>query len=123
MAIEIPGQMVTLPAAVDLSARQFTFVTVSSTGGAATPTDGASVFGVLQNKPTSGLAATIMINGVSKITNPASTVAVGDIIASTTAGQPVGLGSGDYAVGRIVEGSSGGADRILSVSIESIGTT
>lgn len=123
MAIEIPGQMITLPAAVDLSGRQFTFVTVSSTGGAATPTAGASVIGVLQNKPTSGQAATVMINGVSKVTSAASTIAVGDVIATTTAGQPAALTSGDYAVGRIVSGSSGGAGRVLSVNIEPIGTT
>lgn len=123
MAVEIPGQMVTLQASTDLSLRQFTFVTVDANGHAAAPVAGASVFGVLQNKPGDDEAATVMINGMSKIIAPASTLSVGDLVATSTAGQPVPPGVGDYVVGRITHGSSGGAGRVLTVAIEPIGTT
>lgn len=123
MAIEIPGQVVTLPASTDLSAFQFAFVTVNASGEAAMPAAGASVYGVLQNKPFTGEAASIMTNGISKMVVPASTLSVGDLVATSTDGEPVPLSTGDYAVGRVVRGSSGGAGRILSVQIEPIGTT
>ena len=124
MAIEIPGQVVTVPASADLSAFQFRFVTIDNSGELAMPTTGASVYGVLQNKPDAqGIAASVMTNGISKMTAPASTVAVGEIITTSTDGEPVPLSAGDHAVGRVVRGSSGGAGRFLSIQIEPIGTT
>lgn len=123
MAYEIPGQMVTLAASTDMSALQFRFVTVGSDGRAAKPSAGASVMGVLQNKPTEDQAASIMIGGISKIQATASTLAEGDLCATSTAGEAIPLSAGHYAVGRIVDGSSGGAGRVLSVQIQPVGTT
>lgn len=124
MAYEQPGQLVTRPAGADLSSHQYKFVTLDASGNAILPgsTAGPSVFGVLQNKPVSGDAATIMISGISKVQAPSSTVSVGDVVAASSAGFAVPLVAGDYAVGRIVSGTSGGA-RVLSVHIAPIGTT
>ena len=124
MAIEIPGQVVTVPASGDLSGLQFRFMTLDSAGEAAKPAEGVPIYGVLQNKPDAqGIAATIMTNGISKMTTIASTVSVGDLVATSTAGEPIAVTSGDFTVGRVVRGSSGGAGRFLSIQIEPIGTT
>lgn len=125
MAYEIPGQMITLPSGSTLLAtRQFTFVSVNGSGQAVSPTDGAAVIGVLQNKPTAvGQGASIMINGVSKIKAAGSTLASGDLCATSTSGRATAVGAGEYTIGRIVFGSSGSTDRVLSVNLEPIGTT
>ncbi len=121
MAIEIPGQMVTLAASTTIT--QYTFVDVGTDGRLIAPTSGAAVFGVLQNKPTEDQAGTVMINGVSKILTDATTMSVGDLVATSTAGYAVDVAATDYAIGRIVKGTSGSTGRILSVQITAIGTT
>jgi len=125
MAYEIPGFAFTLPASANLSTFQYTFVTVDAAGEAGPPaTTGEAILGVLQNKPTvQGQAASIMVNGISKITAPASTLAEGDLCEASTAGQAIPLAAGGNAVGRIVSGSSGGAGRVLSVLITPYGST
>jgi len=123
MAVEFPGKVVTSPAGADLSTSQFRFVTINGNGQAVIASTGAPVFGVLQNKPKLGQAASIMVDGISKMVAPASTLSAGDLVAVGANGQPAPLAAGNYAVGRVVRGSSGGAGRILSVSIEPIGTT
>lgn len=127
MAIEIPGQMVTYPAG-STNLEQFTFVGMNTSGQVVRPSAGAPIVGVLQNKPNSngtddGPAASVMLNGVSKIKAPASTLSIGDLVATSTAGYAIPPSAGHYTVGRIVNGSSGGAGRILSVQIDPIGTT
>lgn len=125
MAYEIPGKMITLPAGADLSSSQYLFVTADTSGNAVLPgsTEGVSILGVLQNKPTSGQAASVMIDGVSKVRAISSTVAAGDIIAASSAGYAVATVTGDNAVGHILAGTSGGLDRVLTVHITPIGTT
>ena len=125
MAYEIPGQMITLPSGSTLlAARQFTFVSVNTSGQAVSPVDGASVIGVLQNKPTAvGQGASIMISGVSKIVAAGSTLASGDLCATSTAGRATARGGGEYAIGRIIAGSSGSTGRVLTVNLESLGST
>ena len=125
MAFEIPGFAFTLPAAANLSTSQYTFMTIDAGGEAFLPaTTGEAILGVLQNKPTvQGQAASIMVNGISKITAPASTVSNGDLVEASTLGQAIALAAGGNAVGRIVGGSSGGAGRVLSVLITPYGST
>lgn len=123
MAYEIPGQMVTAPAG-STTLVQFTFVTLDASGQAVVATNGASVYGVLQNKPTlAGQAASIMLDGISKVLAHGSTVASGDLISASTVGYAAALSAGDYAVGRVVAGSSGSTGRVLSVQITPVGTT
>lgn len=125
MAFEIPGFAFTLPAAADLSTNQYRFVAIDASGEVGLPaTTATAILGVLQNKPTvQGQAASIMINGISKITAPASTVAEGDIVQASTLGQAVAHATGGMAIGRIVGGSSGGAGRVLSVLLAPYGST
>jgi len=125
MAIEIPGQVVTVAASTDLSALQFRFMTLDSNGEAAVPAGStAPIYGVLQNKPNAqGIAASIMVNGISKMRPTASTLSVGDLVASSTSGEPIPVAGGDFTVGRVVRGSSGSTGRIISVQLEPIGTT
>ncbi len=115
--------MVTLAASTDLSGHQYKFVTVASDGRLALPSTGASVFGVLQNKPTEDQAGTVMIAGISKIKATASTMGLGDLVYTDSSGRASTGGAGDYAVARVVGGSSGAVDRVLSVEITPIGTT
>lgn len=123
MAYEIPGQMVTLQASTDLSDYQYRFVTVDSNGKAALAANGAPVFGVLQNKPSDDQAASIMINGLSKVVAHGSTVAVGDLVTSSSVGMAAAAAAGEYTVGRVVLGSSGSTGRVLTIALEPIGTT
>ena len=67
MAFELPNFVITLPAAADLSAKQFYFVKIDTSGQAAlAATTGEAVIGVLQNKPTQGQAAQVMVQGITK---------------------------------------------------------
>jgi hypothetical protein len=129
MAFEIPGQMITLPASTLVASSsggdsdRYRFVSVSTAGQATHPSSGAAAIGVLQNQPkTENDMATVMVSGVSKVKlNAASTVGVPDLVAVSTDGEVIALAAGDAAVGRIVAGTSGGAGRIVSVLIGSVG--
>jgi hypothetical protein len=69
MAFELPGFVDgTRPAGADLSSHQYKFVKLNSSGQVvicAAATD--KPYGILQNKPTSGQAAEVMKNGLSKM--------------------------------------------------------
>lgn len=130
MAYEIPGQMITVAASTVMSAYQFRFVTLNASGLLTLPTStaGVSTIGVLQNKPADdgtadGPAGSVMINGVSKVKATASTLSAGDLCAASSAGFAVPVVAGDYVVGRVLGGSSGGAGRVLTVLLQNIGTT
>lgn len=126
MAYEIPGRTITLEAAADLSARQFHFVGVDSAGKAAlaiTSTGEADVLGILQNKPTAGQAASIMIDGVSKIVAVGSTMSAGDLVTNSTAGRATPHTAGDMIRGRVLFGSSGSTGRVLTMVLQDIGST
>jgi hypothetical protein len=84
---------VTLVAGADLSAKQYTFVKLNSSGQAiavAAATDVA--IGVLQNKPTSGQEAEVLIVGGTKIVaSAAATLGTALNIGTTSAGKAVAL--------------------------------
>jgi len=126
MAYEIPGRTITLEASTDLSAYQFRFVGVDSAGKAAlaiTSTGDADVLGILQNKPTAGQAASIMIDGVSKIVAAGSTMSAGDLVTNSTAGLAAVHSAGDMIRGRVLFGSSGSTGRVLTMVLQDIGST
>ena len=125
MAYEIPGRTITLAASTDLSAAQFHFVGVGSDGRAAlsiNSTSETSVLGILQNKPTEDQAASIMIDGVSKVIAAGSTLAAGDLVGNTTAGRAGVRTAGDRIRGQVLYGSSGSTGRVLTMVIRD-GTT
>jgi len=103
MAYETPILDTTLLAGVDLSSSQFCAVVVNSSGQAVLPSavsTGSKIMGVVQNKPTSGTAATIRVEGITKLmTN--GTVAPGDWVkVNNTSGKIVTTTtSGDQIVG------------------------
>jgi hypothetical protein len=126
MAYEIPdqGQLYTLPASTGLIGKQFRFVVVNGSGQAELPAVGVAVAGVLQNTPeVANDACTVLGAGISIVEAAGSTVAVGDLVSASSIGRAKAVGAGEYAVGRVVFGSSGSTGRYLSVRLESIGTT
>lgn len=99
MAYEIPGFSFTLLAATDLSGSQFCGVDVDSNGKAAFPVQGKRCIGVIQNKPKSGEAATIVVSGVTKVKVGITGLVAGNNVTvddDGTAIQPTNL---DRAIG------------------------
>ena len=95
MAYEISNYAVkvTLVAGADLSALQYTFVKLNSSGQAVAVSAATDVaIGVLQNKPTSGQEAEVLIVGGTKIVASASaTLGTALNIGTTSAGKAVAL--------------------------------
>lgn len=126
MAWENKSGFYTLPASTGLS--QFRFVTVNTSGNLAYPAAGAPVIGVLVSSGTTGSTddrqvGTVQSIGVAKVTAIASTLAVGDTVAASSIGRAVPSSATDYTVGIVVDGSSGGVGRVMSVALIPIGTT
>ena len=114
MAYEIPVLVVAFEAAADLSAKQFRVMKMA-TGGKVDVFSGATdvPVGILQNKPTAGQTAEVMVYGVSKVDSDAA-LAVGDILAGQTDGQAEVADSGDFPIGVCVL-ASGAAGELASV--------
>jgi hypothetical protein len=95
MAYEISNYAVkvTLVAGADLSALQYTFVKLNSSGQAVAVSAATDVaIGVLQNKPTSGQEAEVLIVGGTKIVaSAAATLGTALNIGTTSAGKAVAL--------------------------------
>lgn len=113
MAYDIPGPMITLEAAADLSTHQYKFVTVDANGRAALCGDNGNCVGILQNKPDAlGKPATVMIpGGVSKFVGSGNLVP-GTIIASDAAGKgkaaaALGPTAGTVLINPAVDGQIG----------------
>lgn len=79
---------VSVPAAADLTAKQFYAVKVDSTGKAALAGAGEFAIGLLQNKPGSGQAATVAYGGISKAL-AGGTIAAGATVAVNSDGKLV----------------------------------
>lgn len=108
MAYEISNYSVkiTLPAAADLSAKQYYFVKINTSGQAAlcaAATD--KPIGVLQNAPTSGQAAEVLVVGASKVVASASIdegVAIGTASTGKADAKTVGSDVTEYIVGQVI---------------------
>lgn len=88
MSFEIPGFVLgTEVAAADLSTKQHFAVKIVS-GGINLAGAGEAAIGILQNDPTSGQSAEVMVSGVSYAV-AGGTVAKGDLIAADSAGKLV----------------------------------
>lgn len=105
----------TFTAGADLSSKQFHFVEVDPATGNVTAVDGATdrPIGVLQNAPTSGQAADVLIAGGTKVV-AGGTASPGQPLfasASATAVTLVvgGTGSAAYVLGTFVESAAAGA--------------
>lgn len=111
MAFEQPGLKITLPAGADLSALQYTFVKLNSSGQAVACSATTDIpVGVLQNKPNaSGVAAEIVVTGLTKIVTAAA-LNPGVQIATNGSGQAAAIVDGTdttrFKVGQMVQGTA-----------------
>lgn len=103
------------PAASDLSALQYRFVTTNSAGAIILAGAGAVVLGVLQNKPLSGEPAAVAIAGVSKVVAGAAYAGDANLVSDAN-GKAVAAATGDYIRGRAL-GAPGAADVIGSIAL------
>lgn len=91
------GKIVSLIAAVSLTAHQYRFM--KATTGGVTYADGSSwIAGVLQNAPASGAAAEVAINGIVKV-EAGGTVTDGGLVESDSAGKAVDKSGAGYTAG------------------------
>ena len=111
MAFEFSNYSVkiTRVAGADLSALQYTFVKLSTTDTVVTCTGATDIpIGVLQNAPTSGQEAEVLIVGGTKLTAGA-TIAIGNILGTTSAGAASVLTVSDttkYVLGSAISGGA-----------------
>lgn len=111
---------ITLEAGEDLSSKQYYFVKLNASGKAivcAGVTD--KPVGVLQNDPTSGQAAEVVVVGLTKVSTNAA-LAIADLIGTSADGQAAAYVAGTdttkYVVGTILV-TSGGADEVTSALV------
>ena len=108
MARKEATQMITVEAGSDLSAKQFYFMKVNSSGQLALVGDGADALGVLHNEPSeAGRPGTVCIGGMTPIVF-GGTVTAGDRVASDSNGKCVTRGTGDNCLGWCIEGGASG---------------
>lgn len=101
---------ITRKADADLSANQYRFVTATASNGCALAGANARALGVLQNKPTSGKAATVITDGPTKVV-AGGAFDPGDYVKSDANGKAVEV-TGE-AAGVIVE--------LLGIALEAAG--
>jgi len=121
MAYEISNYSVkvTLVAAADLSALQYTFVKLDSAGKAAAAAAATDIpIGVLQNAPTSGQEAEVLIVGGTKIVAGAA-ISEGALVGTSSTGKAVALVAGTdttkYVVGTLLTESGASGDVVTAV--------
>lgn len=106
MALNGEQVNITVPANADLSAKQYHFVTINSSGNAAATGDGLAGHGVLQNDPSAaGQACNVAIGGQSKVV-AGGTCTAGTYVAADTNGRAVNIVSGDFALGLALESAT-----------------
>lgn len=115
MAYEEALQTITLVAAADLSAHQYKFVSVDSSGTVNLTGNDAKADGVLMNKPKSGEAGTVAIAGVAKVKCGAA-VTRGGNVASGANGAAKNAATASEVLGVALE--TGASGRAISVLLQ-----
>lgn len=117
MAYEEALKCITVEAGGDLSSSQYLLMTINSSGQLAATGDGAKTDGVLQDKPAAaGRAASLGIEGVTKVRAGAAFTA-GDDLAADSTGRAVTATTGDVIAGRALEDASG-ANVVVSMLLD-----
>ena len=111
MAYEIPGFKLTLITAASFASNQYRFAKLDSNGKVIVGTAGASSIGVVQNKPASGEAAEIMLDGVSKVV-AGGAISAGVSITSDSTGRAVTVGGSDSISGYALTAAQGAGELI-----------
>ena len=121
MSYESTLTTISLLAAADLSALQYTFVDVNSSGQAAAPSGaGAACLGVLQNDPdAANKVSAVAIAGVSKV-KLGATVAAGASVMTDANGAAITATATNVILGRALAG--GDAGEIVPVALVSKAT-
>jgi hypothetical protein len=88
MSFQGSGVDISVVAAADHRTNQYRFMAVDNAGKVARAGAGAFALGVLQNNPNADQAATIRVEGISKVVAGAA-VAVGSLVASDSAGRAI----------------------------------
>ena len=121
MAYEISNYSVkvTLVAAADLSALQYTFVKLNSSGQVAAAAAATDVpIGVLQNAPTAGQEAEVLVVGGTKIVAGAA-IGEGVLVGTSSAGKAVALTPGTdttkYVAGTLLTESAADGNIVTAV--------
>ena len=121
MAYEISNYSVkvTLVAAADLSTNQYNFVKLDSSGNAAAITALTdTAIGVLQNDPTSGQEAEVLVIGGTKVVAGAA-LGEGALVGTGATGKAVALVAGTdttkYVVGTILTESAADGNIVTAV--------
>ena len=115
MAFEGSKLTITLPAASDLSAKQYRFVTVDGDGKLALSGDDGNAIGVLQNKPEADEAGVVAITGITKLyIGTTGSLDYGSIVSSQANGEGKIQDSGAYRLGIALEDSTANGD-IISI--------
>lgn len=124
MAYEIPGMSASFVAGGDLSAKQYYFVKLNSSGQVviiAANTD--KPIGILQNAPASGGVAEVMLYGISKVSADAD-LTVGNQIGPSADGQAAAYAPGTdttkYIVGEVLTDNTAAAG-LVSVAFNCLG--
>ena len=118
MAVQTPGINIGIcTAAADLSSSQFRAMRVTgdfavNVANAA----GQAVIGILQNKPTSGQPADVMMSGVSKAIAGAAIAAGAEVMAGADGRIITAATAGSNVIG-IALNAAGGANEIISVAL------
>lgn len=125
MAYEIPGLVLTMESAADLSSHQYKFVKLDSNGKvAAIAANTDKPFGILQDAPAAAdRACQVMVMGVSKVQGDAD-LSKGAQISTSADGQAVaavpGTATTQYIVGEVLEDNSA-ANGIATVAFNCLG--
>ena len=118
MARENPVLVVPFPT-TSTGLVQYQFASISTAGNLVACTTNLLPVGVLQEGSTNTTvpprSLPVMVYGISKLKlDTATTVGVGQVIVASTIGA-VGAAAQDFVAGLVVEGTSGGANRVVSV--------
>jgi len=107
MAYSESTTMISLPASTDLSASQYCFVSINTSGQVELSGDDGNAAGILQNKPdAAGRAAEVLISGVSKIKSGVVDFDAGYNAASGASGKGKRSDTASFRLGIIINTAS-----------------
>ncbi len=118
MALEQNLLTLSAPANVDLSAKQFYCVTLTSGGKLALATAGKACDGVVQGKPVANEAGEYAYSGVTKVAvSTGQTLVIGDVLEIDTGGSVIVHASG-IVVGKALDAvTSSAAGTIITMRL------
>lgn len=103
------------------------FMTVNTSGRAQYPAAGVAVCGASVSGSTGSTmdyqAVSILAYGIARVEAAGGALKQGAQCKATSVGRASSLTAGDYAVGFVIDGSTGSTGRVLSVLLYPIGTT